>query len=90
MMPTSSLFFGNDRVTGEAVARGQLFHFLQRGGRGNGLRSVTTPLSCFFTRLTSSAWRSDGHVFVDEAQAAFLRQRDGQPIRSRYPWLRTA
>ena len=36
------------------------------------------PLSLRLTRSTSSAWRSIGHVAVDDADAALLRERDGQ------------
>jgi hypothetical protein len=36
------------------------------------------PLSLRLTRSTSSACRSIGHVAVDEADAALLRERDGQ------------
>ncbi len=38
--------------------------------------SWMTPLSNFFTRATSRACASDRHVLVDDADAAFLRDRD--------------
>lgn len=70
--------FGDNRVTGEAVARSQLFHFLQRGGRGNGLRVGDYAAFMLLHAADFFSLALDRHVFVDEARAAFLRQRNGQ------------
>ena len=40
--------------------------------------SRITPLSNFLTRATSRGLRLDGHVLVDDADAAFLRHGDGE------------
>ena len=40
--------------------------------------SLMTPLSYFFTRADFAGLRLDGHVLVNDADAAFLRDGDGE------------
>ena len=81
-MPTS-LFLAAVHGDRERPRCGSARHDVERLGRSSvRVDSVTgstiMPLSERLTRSTSSAWRSIGHVPVDDPDAALLGQRDRQ------------
>ncbi len=72
------VLFSHNRVACEAVALGQFFHFTQGGGRQDGLRVSHDAGFMFFHAANFFRLALDRHVFVDKADAAFLRQGNRQ------------